>query len=170
VQVIAADMTSAGAFAQISELCRPMGVRPQPWSPSTPLDTAKDLIVIDGPGINPFDDTERASIEEIIAATGAEPVLVMAAGNNANEAADVTAAFLALGARRLIATRIDAARRLGCILAAAEAGLALAEAGVGRMLAETLLAMSPLALARLLISAAPQPVGTSDRGKREKAA
>lgn len=169
VQVIAADMARAGAFAQITELCRPMGLKPWPWSPSAPLAAGDDFVVVDGPGINPFDSCERAAIEDIVAATGAEPVLVLAAGSEAEDTAEIAAAFHALGARRMIVTRLDAAHRFGGILAAAEAGLAIAEAGIGRTLAETLVAMTPLALARLLIGG-PQAVVAAGGRSREKAA
>jgi flagellar biosynthesis protein FlhF len=155
VRVVAADMARAGAFAQISELCRPMGVKPLPWSPQAPLDGGDGLVVIDGPGVNPFDAADLTNVSEIVAATGAEPVLVLAAGTEATEAAEIADAFAAVGAQRLIATRLDATRRWGGILAAADAGLALAEAGIGRALAETLVAFQPLVLAHLLLSESP---------------
>jgi flagellar biosynthesis protein FlhF len=158
VRVIAADMTRAGAFAQISELCRPMGVKPLPWSPQAPLDAGDGLVVIDGPGVNPFDAADLANVSEIVAATDAEPLLVLAAGTEATEAAEIADAFAAVGVQRLIATRLDAARRLGGVLAAADAGLALADAGIGRAIAETLVAFQPLALARLLLSDSPTDI------------
>jgi flagellar biosynthesis protein FlhF len=169
VQVIAADMDRAGAFAQITELCRPMGLKPRPWSPSAPLSADEGFVIVDGPGVDPFDPSERAAIEDIVAATGAEPVLVLAAGSTAEDAAETAAAFHALGARRMIVTRLAAARRLGGVLAAAESGLAIAEAGIGRTLAETLVAMTPLALARLLIGG-PRAMNAAGGGGREKAA
>jgi flagellar biosynthesis protein FlhF len=170
VRVAAADMTRAGAFAQISELCRPMGLKPLAWSPSAPLAAGGELLLIDGPGLDPFSAADRTSLEEIVAATGAEPVLVLAAGTDASDAADVAHAFSALGAERLIATRLDATRRLGSILAAADVGLALAEAGVGRAIAETLVAMSPAALARLLLVSNETHLPGSLRSGREEAA
>jgi len=171
LRVAAADVARAGAFAQLGELCRPMGLKPQPWSPAAPLKAdGADLLLIDGPGVNPFDAADMASASEIIAATDAEPVLVLAAGTEASEAADIARAFAGLGARRLIATRLDVTRRLGAILAAADAGLALADAGVGRSIAETLVAMNPLALARLLLSAEAPASDAVPRTNHEEAA
>lgn len=169
VGVLAADMSRAGAFAQIGDLCRPMGLKPLPWSPAAPLDAIDaDILLIDGPGVDPFDPADMESVSEIAAATSAEPVLVLAAGTDADEAADIARAFAGLGVRRLIATRLDIARRLGGILAAAHAGLALADAGIGRAIAETLVAMTPLALARLILST--NSPAADERGSREEAA
>ena len=57
----------------------------------------------------------------------------------------------ALGARHLLATKLDAARRLGGLLAAAEAGLAFAEAGIGPTIGQGLSPLSAGGLARLLL-------------------
>ena len=66
-----------------------------------------------------------------------------------------------LGARHLLPTRLDAARRLGGVVsAAAEAGLALTEAGTGPGVADGLTPLSPEWLARRLEQgwSAPQEV------------
>ena len=57
----------------------------------------------------------------------------------------------ALGSRWLLATKLDVARRLGGVLAAADAGLSLAEAGIGPTIGRGLGALSPAGLARLLM-------------------
>jgi flagellar biosynthesis protein FlhF len=169
VQVIAADTARAGAFAQINELCRPMGLIPQIWSSAILYKVGDDFSIIDGPGINPFNAAERTEVENLIAATDAEPILVIAAGGEPEEAAQIGEAFFALGVRRFIATQIDATRRLGGMLAIAAAGLALADAGIGRTLVDTLAPMNPLALARLLV-AARAGTNTFDSLNREEAA
>jgi hypothetical protein len=61
------------------------------------------------------------------------PALVLPAGLDAEEAAETARAFQLLGCRHLVPTRLDAARRLGGVLAAADAGLAFTEAGIGAM-------------------------------------
>ena len=53
-------------------------------------------------------------------APGAEPWVVLAAGGNARDTADRARAFADIGARRMVATRLDAAGRMGCLLAAAD--------------------------------------------------
>ena len=66
----------------------------------------------------------------------------------------IAAAFTEAGATLLIATRLDTARRLGGILAAAD-HLVLTEAGVGPGAADGLVAMTPALLAGRLNMIAP---------------
>ncbi len=73
------------------------------------------------------------------------------------EAAELAAAFAEAGAALLIATRLDQARRLGGVLAAADAGrLALAEAGMGPGAADGLAPLTPALLAERLHAASPR--------------
>lgn len=161
VQVITADSGRAGAVAQIEELCRPMNLTPQILT-SAVLNEANDsLTIIDGPGVNPFNVADRTEIEKLISATGAEPILVISAGAEPEEATQIGEVFFTLGVRRFIATQIDTTRRLGNILTTAAAGLACADAGIGRTLIDTLVPINPLALARLLAAAR---VGTHSFG------
>ena len=83
-------------------------------------------------------------------ASGAAVVCVLPAGLDAQESADPARAFAVLGARHLLPTRLDAARRLGGVVAAAAAGLPLAEAGTGPGVADGLHPLSPEWLARRL--------------------
>jgi flagellar biosynthesis protein FlhF len=75
---------------------------------------------------------------------------VLPAGGDAAESAELAAALAGTGATLLIATRLDVARRLGGILAAAAAGLALAEAGIGPGAADGLVPLTPDLLAAWL--------------------
>ncbi len=61
------------------------------------------------------------------------------------------------GAGLLVATRLDLARRLGGVLAAADAGLAIAEAGIGPGAADGLVPLTPELLARRLQSMPTDP-------------
>ena len=58
---------------------------------------------------------------------------------------------LPLGSRRLLVTKLDAARRLGGVLAAADAGLAFCDAGIGPTIGQGLSPLSAGGLARLLL-------------------
>lgn len=86
------------------------------------------------------------------AIAAAAMVLVLPAGLDPAEAADQARTFAALGARLLVATRLDMARRLGGILAAAGTGLALTEAGIGPGAADGLLPITPAWLAARLMT------------------
>ena len=70
-------------------------------------------------------------------------------------------AFAEIGATRLLVTRLDTARRLGGMLAAASAAnLRLCDVGIGPHLADGLSPLNPLALARLLAAAPADRIAT----------
>ncbi len=105
-------------------------------------------VIIDAPGANPFDATQREEISALATSAGAATALVLPAGIDPAEATDLGAAFAEQGAALLVATRLDMARRLGGVLAAAQAGgLALAEAGIGPGAADGLAPMTAALLA-----------------------
>ncbi|MDI3309524.1 MAG: hypothetical protein QJR07_20825 [Acetobacteraceae bacterium] len=112
-------------------------------------------MLIDTAGCDPFDPAQAEALLLLARAAGATIVAVLPAGLDAGEAADLARAFAALGARHLLPTRLDAARRLGGVLAAAAAGLALTEAGTGPSVADGLTPLTPDWLARRL-EAGPQ--------------
>jgi flagellar biosynthesis protein FlhF len=157
LRVVSTDTNRAGAVEQLAALTRVLSL------PLACADAAgalirqvkaagTDPVLIDTPGFNPYRDAERRDIMSLVAAARAEPVLVLPAGLDAGEAVEIVASCAELGCRRLIATRLDAARRLGSLLAAADAGhLAFAEVGVTPDIADGLCPLSPLGLARLLL-------------------
>jgi flagellar biosynthesis protein FlhF len=80
-------------------------------------------ILIDTGGVNPFNASDVRELSEYIKLDRSiEPVLVTAAGSDAGEADDMARAFAPLGVRRILITRIDAARRYGSVLTAAHSG------------------------------------------------
>ena len=88
--------------------------------------------------------------------------MVIPAGGDASEMADVGRAFADIGCTRMIATRLDATRRLGGILATAEAGrLSFSDVGVGPQVADGLVEITPVALARMLL---PENGGSESEG------
>ncbi len=113
-------------------------------------------IIVDTPGTNPFNRAEREDLIAFLKAADMEPVLVLAAGADIGDLVDSARIFQEMGARRLIVTRIDAARRLGSILWLLQStGLALAQASRTPYLAEGLTPMDPGLLARLVLSVPP---------------
>ncbi len=167
--VVNADVSRAAATAQLAAITAILGVQlecattPAELARVVSADGASDAVFVDSFAVNPFAGPEMARLGDFIAASGAEPVVVLPAGLDAIEAADIAEAFADLGVARLITTRIDQARRLGSVLTAAFAGgLAIADAGVTPHVAHGLTALNPVCLARLLCrdpdAANPDPV------------
>lgn len=158
VRLISTDTVRAGAFAQLEAFAQLLD------QPLIRADTEKDLaralgdatpadlILIDTPGTNPFANGDLADLRRFIDVAPMDLVLVLRAGLDAQDAADAAPIFAALGARRLHVTQLDVARRLGAVIAAAQAGrFALAEASATPFIADGLSALNPVALARLLL-------------------
>jgi flagellar biosynthesis protein FlhF len=112
-------------------------------------------VLIDTAGTDPFDASQHAELVALASAAGAEVALVLPAGIDPMEAAELAGAFTSIGADALVATRLDLSRRLGGILAAAAAGpLRLTEAGIGPGAADGLVPLTPALLAdRMLLAA-----------------
>jgi len=160
VRVITTDMMRAGAVEQLAAFTRILDL---------PLETAEsereltlaladrgadELVIVDSGGINPFLAGDRNELAGYVAAAAAEPVFVLPAGGDLFDMVDMADIFHDLGCRRVIATRIDLARRLGSLVAVAHGSrLALAEAGVAPGVADGLVPLGPDTFARLLIPA-----------------
>jgi flagellar biosynthesis protein FlhF len=157
--VITADDRRAGAAEQLAAFTRLLGLRL--IVASHPVTLARALanresgspVLIDTWGCDAFDPAQLEELAALAATTGAVVVLVLPAGLDPAEAADLANAYSAAGATLLVATRLDLSRRLGGILAAAAgARLALTEAGIGPNAADGLLPITPAWLARRLLA------------------
>lgn len=112
---------------------------------------AGTALVVDTPGLDPLQAAEVDALAGWCAALRVAPILVLPAGLDADEAADTALGFAALGATMLVASRVDAARRLGGILSAADAAsLALCAAGNAPRIADGLVDLDAQALADML--------------------
>lgn len=159
VEVRNADGRRAGAHDQLRVLLAPMRLVPAPIEAEPASLPSGGLVVVDTPGVNPFDRRDMVELAATVRRLGLEAVLVMPAGLDIGDAVEAAAAFQVLGVRRMITTRLDAARRLGGILAVAELGLELAWATTGPEIGRPLVPWTPSGLARLLLARAPrQPV------------
>ncbi len=157
-QVITTDCKKAGGIEQLAALTRNLNINLQSIDDPEGLvllleGTTKDTpVLIDSQGVNPFDDQEMDHLKSLANVAGAENVLVLAAGGDALEAAEVAREFSRIGATRLVVTRLDMTRRLGSILAAADAGkLSLSDISINPEVAESINPINPISLARLIM-------------------
>ena len=162
VHILTTDTMNAGGIERLATFARALqvglGVAQRAAELPKLLDEAKPdaLILIDTPAANPFIPNDLGPIAEAIVAVGADACLALPVGTDASEAADIASVFGTVGCVRLIATRIDAARRLGSIFAAAAAAeLTIAEAGVAPLAADGLTPMTPRFLAERLLASYP---------------
>src|SRR5690606_11577248 len=129
------DTVRAGGVEQLKAFTKLMGIEMKTAkSPDDLGGMIRDLgtcdqILIDSPGINPFISDDIRTLAKLIGSDGIDPMLVLPAGMDPGESAEMAKAFATVGAHTLIPTRIDIARRLGSILSAAYSGsLAFADA------------------------------------------
>jgi flagellar biosynthesis protein FlhF len=171
VSVVSLDTIRAAGLDQLASFTSLLGLDLRAASSPSELGTAiADCtagcpILIDTAGINPFDESDVAAMRELRDAARAEVVLVMAAGIDAFEAREVADGCRPLAPSRLIATRVDAARRLGGMLAAAAGDLAFAEVGHAPRIADGLSSINPVSLARLIIRDPFAPVSRLDQSE-----
>jgi flagellar biosynthesis protein FlhF len=156
VRVLTTDIRRAAGLEQLACLLAPLSLRPEPAEelPALRRLAAAEtgtLLLIDSPGLNPFRPSDLGMLSSLMEASRAEPVPVLPAGMGVADSAEIADTYRALGARRFLATKVDVARRLGGLLAAAETGLAFAEVGIGPTVGQGLRPLSPGGLARLLL-------------------
>jgi flagellar biosynthesis protein FlhF len=158
VVAITCDLAKAGGVDQLATYAKAMGITAYQAKNAGALKRAVSaapedaLVLIDTAGINPLKPDDMAALADLAAAAKAEPVLTMAAGGDVSESGEQGQLFSEIGCLRMIATRIDAARRYGALLACAEGGkLAFAEFGVSPEIANGLMFFGADALARLLM-------------------
>jgi flagellar biosynthesis protein FlhF len=158
VTVLTTDTIRAGAIEQIKAYTRALGLNVQVCEDAAALGDAvanlspNHLALIDSPGANSFHREEMRHIGGLIEAARAQAVLVLAAGGDAAEAGEIGTAFAALGATRLLATRLDTSRRLGGLLTAANTGdLRFCGVGYGPEIASGIYSLNPVSLARMLL-------------------
>ncbi|XBQ16610.1 MAG: flagellar biosynthesis-like protein (FlhF) [Oceanicaulis sp.] len=108
-------------------------------------------VLIDSPGVNPFELDDLDDLSDLAEAADAEIIAVMEAGIAPGDAEDAAALFAAIGAGRVIATKIDAARRLGALIGFGEAGLAYAHVSASPYIGAGLAPATALRLARALL-------------------
>ncbi len=130
------------------------------------LSQKKDQIIVDTAGLNPFKKDDVKILAKLIHAVESRPVLVLPAGIEADEAGEMARVFATMGVAEVLATRIDIARRMGALLAAAhQGGLSFSEVSNTPRVAQGLTPISPKSLAQMLM---PRLI-TEDTRERAKA-
>jgi flagellar biosynthesis protein FlhF len=169
--VVTTDINRAGAIEQLSAFLNILDLELHTAEDPKALRellrrTAGTELIIDTGGLNPFDPQEMKYLAKLLSSgDGLHAALVMPAGMDAEEAAEMAQTFDVLGVRNLIATRLDFARRLGGILsAAAKTGLALGTASHTPQVAHGTIELTPLKLAELLM---PAPAAAQKAEKRK---
>jgi flagellar biosynthesis protein FlhF len=109
------------------------------------------LVVIDTPGVSPYDKAALAHLKKTAGRVGAQSILVLPSGGDCYEQAECALAFRETGTRDLIVSRLDSSRRYGGLLCAAHAGrLNLMGLGISAQIGNGLAPINPVSLARLL--------------------
>ena len=159
VKVITTDGFRAGGVDQLVAFTKLLGIDLHKALSMAELerravpDEPGELVLIDTAGINPFSPSEVRQLSALVSSVNAEPVLTLAAGGDAVDSMDIGAVFGGIGATRLLVTRLDAARRLGGILAAADGGsLSFSNVSVSAHVARGFHVLQQTELARLLLS------------------
>ncbi|MDD2876812.1 MAG: GTP-binding protein [Acidiphilium sp.] len=153
--VINADQNRAGASAQLSALCRIL--RADFIDTAAKVTTRRRRVrrgptLIDLPGMDPFDDKEMATLRTMIESVSGVAALVLPAGLDAHDSAEIAQRFHAAGASMLIPTRLDMTRRLGGMIAAADAApLVFSHAGTSGRVTDGLEPITPQFLTRRLL-------------------
>jgi len=165
VSVITTDTDRAGGIEQLAAFTRllkvdlleveDMGALPDALS----VRKGAHQVIIDTAGQNPFDPAALGQLGRSIKQINAQAVLVLPAGMDAAESAEIAALFQAAGASHILATRLDMARRLGSLLAAAWKGrLRFTDAAASSSVTAPLAPLNPMSLARLLLPESEQKV------------
>lgn len=156
VDVLTLDIERAGALEQLSTLLSPLDLHPVGVPSPSDLpglleQCHGDLILVDSPSTNPFGSADLGSLSTLVEHAGAELVLVLAAGGNSADSFEIGQSYAALGAKNMVVTKLDVAKRLGGFMAAADAGLALCQAGIGPTIGDGMRPLTADGLARLLL-------------------
>ena len=167
VNVVSLDAGRAGGVDQLKTLLAPLDLAPISVSAPTELpealrDCKGDVIFVDSTGVNPFNPTDLGTVSTMVTRTGAELVLTLPAGQGYADSAEIARSYLTLGANVMVITKLDVAKRMGGVLAAAEAGLAFTDVGIGPTIGDGLRNLSADGLARLLLHRYRNAAGLED--------
>ena len=160
--IMTADAGRAGAVEQIQTYSDTLGIdyfivdSPQDVAAALRMKRPQGAVILDTPGISPFDSGDLAALKSFLEASGGEAILVLPASGDAEEFKEWALAFAEFGVRRAIVTKFDATKSVGAALTAELAGaMALAHFSESPFISEGLLPASPDYLARRLLASRP---------------
>jgi flagellar biosynthesis protein FlhF len=171
VALIGADAEGAGAAARLQTFASHLGAEIVIAESADAIVTnvarlcANDaLAIVDTIGFDPRHSKMRSAFAALAAIDGIEPLGILSATGDAEEVGEMALSLGQLGAKRIVVTGLDLARRHGALLSAAAQGLALAHVTRSPFVAGGLETLTPLSLARLLIDGAS---GDADEGSAQ---
>lgn len=156
--VITTDIVRAGGLEMLSTfldiLDLPLYDASSPAELKSLIEEHKDAdqILIDTGGLNPFDPHEMKDLAKLLRVADMNSVLVLPGGGDAEESGEMALTFELLGVKKIYPTRLDFARRLGGVMAAADRGaLSFAGASHTHKIPDGILDLTPKVLADLLM-------------------
>ncbi|MDE2229741.1 MAG: hypothetical protein KGL11_11970 [Alphaproteobacteria bacterium] len=157
---VSADAANVAGLAQLEEYVNVLGMALAVAEDPAALRAAvggaeRRTVIVDTPAIVPNNAAGEDRLRALKAAAGGEIVLALPADLDAAEAKALGAWAGGIGATLMIATRLDLVRRVGAVLAAADAGgLAHVAASLSPHFAYGLKGLTPALLARRILSGA----------------
>ena len=129
-----------------------------------------DQVIIDTASANPFDKESMKTLARLVGVVEMDPILILPAGSDAEEAGEMAQIFATIGAQRSLPTRVDVARRLGSLLAAAyQGGLAFTDISSTAKVADGLSQLNSKRLTQLLMPRAEGAKMQKAQGSTQKA-
>lgn len=169
-RLIATDAAGAGAVARLEAFANHLGAKSQVTETAEATAKAvaaciadKALAIVDTAGFDPRNGKARSAFTALAQIPDLEAIGVVSANCDSEETAEIVSSLSLLGARRLIVTGLDIARRNGAVLAAATQELNLAFVTRSPYVAGGLETLTPLSLSRLIVETS----GHADRGSAQ---
>ncbi len=157
-RVITTDTQRVGSIEQLGSLTQTLGVELETTNDANGLtklmqDNVIGIpIIVDTSSTNPFDTSEMNHLEALASTASFEKIVVIAAGGDPMETAEIAVGFSSIGAKKMVITRLDMTRRLGSILTAAHAGrLSLSDAITDPCISQGINPINSVSLARLIM-------------------
>ncbi len=154
--VITTDFVRAGGVEQLAAFTRLLNIPLVEVEDAYALEGAlavhKAPLIIDTAGCNPWQSESLTELQTLTRQAGGDACLVLPAGMEAQEGAELAQHFQQQGVNQLIITRCDVVRRVGSMLAIAyEARLSLAAMSNDPNVTVPLEPLNQVSLARLLL-------------------